>query len=179
MITHRFRFVKNFFQVFSNFFEALSFAALRGYLAPASQPTRLGYHTQFALSRTFFKFSKLFSKLSNPRTLGPPAFPTGFALSQSACLYQQNRPALSTPFFIFFALFFHFLFHTHILGLMPPFYHKICSFPNFSFPVLLIRSLSPFYPSPVPRISSQRVIPRRRTTILRKASCGKTPVVIP
>ena len=65
MISLRFPFVKNFFQKFFNFFSSSLIRQVLEALSPSlSQATYLGYHTQFALSRTFSSFLNLFQALS-------------------------------------------------------------------------------------------------------------------
>ena len=111
MITHRFRFVKNFFQVFSNFLKLFHSPRFRGHLAPASQPTRLGYHTQAALSRTFFKFSKLLSSSQTRNPLGRlrsrPVLPCRRALA-----YISKTAPLCQHLFSLFSRFFSTFFST-------------------------------------------------------------------
>ena len=65
MISLRFPFVKNFFQKFFNLFSSPLIRQVLEVLSPSlSQATYLGYHTQFALSRTFSSFSNFFQVLS-------------------------------------------------------------------------------------------------------------------
>ena len=126
-----FSFVKSFFQVFSNFFEPFHSPVVRGYCMSLSQATCLFYHSSFRLSRTFFKFFKTFwssfsrnfavsraAPVSSSTRLPHSipfvkhffrAFSNSFVLTGlggaprwSACIYYQNIPPLSTPFFKFF-----------------------------------------------------------------------------
>ena len=64
MISLRFPFVKNFFRNFSASFKLSHPPGLEVLSPPPSQATYLGYHTQFALSRTFSSFSNFFQVLS-------------------------------------------------------------------------------------------------------------------
>ncbi len=65
MISLRFPFVKNFFQKFFNSFSSPLIRQVLEVLSPSlSQAPYLGYHTQFALSRTFSSFSNFFQVLS-------------------------------------------------------------------------------------------------------------------
>ena len=64
MISLTFPFVKNFFRNFSASFKLSHPPGLEVLSAPPSQATYLGYHTQFALSRTFSSFSNFFQVLS-------------------------------------------------------------------------------------------------------------------
>ena len=65
MISLRFPFVKNFFRKFFNFFSSSLIRQVLEVLSPSlSQATYLGYHTQFALSRTFSSFLNFFQALS-------------------------------------------------------------------------------------------------------------------
>ena len=65
MISLRFPFVKNFFQKFFNSFSSPLIRRSLEVLSPSlSQATYLGYHTQFALSRTFSSFLNFFQALS-------------------------------------------------------------------------------------------------------------------
>ena len=70
MISLTFPFVKNFFQKFFDFFQALSSARLQALSPSLSQATYSGYHTQFALSRTFSSFLNFFQALSAPDLAG-------------------------------------------------------------------------------------------------------------
>ena len=109
MITHRFRFVKNFFQVFSNFFELFHSPLFRGYLAPASQPTRLGYHIQFALSRAFFKFFQTFFELLTCEPFGPLRFRPVLPCRRALAYISKTIPVcqhLVSFFSSFFSTFF-------------------------------------------------------------------------
>ena len=64
MISLTFPFVKNFFQELFSFFQVLSSVRTKVLSPSPSQATYLGYHTQFALSRTFSSFSNFFQVLS-------------------------------------------------------------------------------------------------------------------
>ena len=113
MITHRFRFVKNFFQVFSNFFELFHSPLFRGYLAPASQPTRLGYHIQFALSRAFFKFFQTFFELLTCEPFGPLRFRLVLPCRRALAYISKTVPVCQ-HLFSFFSSFFPTFFSTPI-----------------------------------------------------------------
>ena len=148
MITHRFRFVKNFFQVFSNFFEALSFAALSRLSLPASQPTRLGYHIQFALSRAFFKFFQTFFELLTCEPFGPlrfrPVLPCRRALA-----YISKTVPVCQHLFSFFSSFFPLSFPRPYLRPYVPFLPQ-----NMLFSQLFISCA--LDPEPVPILSLPR-----------------------
>ena len=107
MIAHRFSFVKSFFQVFSNFFSSFirRFAALS--LVRLSQTTWLGYHKHFALSSTFFKFSKLFSAPDSALHLSSPHFSRRFLPSRKALAYiSKHFPLCQHLFSVFFVFLF-------------------------------------------------------------------------
>ena len=135
MITHRFRFVKNFFQVFSNFF-VLSFAAQLELSPPASQPTRLSYHTQFRLSTPFFKFFELFSGAGLAILCGWRFRPVDFRPAAERLLILANHPHFVNTFFHFFRLFSPHLFPQ--LYLLP--------FSHFLPQYLYVRRFFSFYP---------------------------------
>ena len=150
MIAHRFRFVKNFFQVFSNFF-VLSFAAQLELSPPASQPTRLDYHTQSRLSTPFFKFSKLFQvSLSKPFWLS--AFASGAGPCRTALAYISKTPRLCQHLFSPFSPFFSTSFSTTI---------------STSFSV-----------HPLPNLGLSRAVHATGTYIFRKSACGTTSIVV-
>ena len=172
MITHRFRFVKNFFQVFSNFFEALSFAAYRGYLAPASQPTRLGYHTQFALSRTFFQVFQTFFQALKPANPWAACVPDRFCPVAERLLILAKPLRFVNTFFYFFPPFFPLSFPQPYLRLYPPFPPQDV---HFSTLFSTSSSVSTFSSSPF----SAPQVRFRRTFFHRNPTCGKTALVIP
>ena len=88
MISLRFPFVKNFFQKFFNLFSSPLIRQVLEVLSPSlSQATYLGYHTQFALSRTFSSFFELFS-------------------SSFGCLtWQEKTVSLNWPFVLALPIF--------------------------------------------------------------------------
>jgi len=150
MIAHRFRFVKNFFkffQTFSFFHSPLNLS----YLAPASQPTRLDYHTQSRLSTPFFKFSKLFQvSLSKPFWLS--AFASGAGPCRTALAYISKTPRLCQHLFSPFSPFFSTSFSTTI---------------STSFSV-----------HPLPNLGLSRAVHATGTYIFRKSACGTTSIVV-
>jgi len=109
MIAHRFRFVKNFFQVFSNFF-VLSFAAQlelsRAGLAADS--IRLPHSAPFV--NTFFKFSKLFSGVSLETVLAQRFRIRSRAPVAQRLLILAKHPAFVNTFFHLFRPFSPHLF---------------------------------------------------------------------
>ena len=108
MITHRFRFVKNFFQVFSNFFEALSFAALSRLSRAgfAADSIRLPHSGRFV--KNFFQVFQTSFKLSNPRTLWAAcAFDRFCPVAERLLILAKPYPFVNT-FFHFFRAFFTF-----------------------------------------------------------------------
>ena len=126
-----FSFVKSFFQVFSNFFQLFHSPAIRGYRAAALASSSLILPQLVSFVKNFFQVFKLFQVLSLETRRGSAAalasdsirlphsipfvkhffrafsnsfVPTGLggAPHLSACIYYQNIPPLSTPFFNFF-----------------------------------------------------------------------------
>ena len=97
-------FVKNFFQVFSNFFQLSH--SLSGVVTVALTGDLINLPQAVSLVKNFFQVFQTFSSsLIRPNRCGSCSL-EDFALSQSACLYYQNSPCLSTLFFDFFLLFF-------------------------------------------------------------------------
>ena len=120
ILAHRFRFVKSFFQVFSNFFVLFHSPRSRGFFAPASQPTRLDYHTRFSLSSTFFKLFQTFFKRPLQSSLCGPLRPAGFPC-RKALAYISKTPHLCQHLFSLFFAFFSTSFSTTIFAASLPF----------------------------------------------------------
>ncbi len=123
MISHRFRFVKNFFRAF----RALSFAAFLCDFAPLSQATRLGYHSALALSRTFFGFfSPPNRSLIRRKPLAFPAPRPLFPSVERRLLILANHPSLVNSFFPFFVSFLNLFQDNNICRSRRDFHHKMC-----------------------------------------------------
>ena len=157
MITHRFRFVKSFFKVFSNFFRLNHSLLFRCYLGPAHSRPAYVTTPQKLCQALFSSFFKLFShsiSASLAQSLAPLGFPLArdFRLSQSACLYQQNASTLSTLFFKNFDFFIHNFFHNYICAFPPLFATIYAVFTQFA-------AKHPAHP--------------------RKPTCGTVSVVLP
>ena len=120
MITHRFRFVKNFFQVFSNFFEALSFAALSrlSRAGLAADSIRLPHSVRFV--KSFFKFFQTFFELLTCEPFGPLRFRPVLPCRRALAYISKTAPVCQ-HLFSFFSSFFSTFFSTTISEVLCPF----------------------------------------------------------
>lgn len=142
MISLRFPFVKNFFQKFFNLFSSPLIRQALEVLSPSlSQATYLGYHTQFALSRTFSSFSNCFV-LASATVFG---FLTGFCLGTGPLLKALAYIIRTSPvcqlFFTGFFLFFTFLQNRPNVPLILPLHAFV--FPLYSTHPCALLSMSP------------------------------------
>ena len=113
MITHRFRFVKNFFQVFSNFFEALSFAALSrlSRVGLAADSIRLPHSVRFV--KSFFQVFSNFFELLTCEPFGPLRFRPVLPCRRALAYISKTIPVCQ-HLFSFFSSFFSTFFYTPI-----------------------------------------------------------------
>ena len=132
MIAQHFSFVKNFFQVFSNFF-VLSSAGSRRHHSSSLADDLIRIPQALRFVKHFFQaFQTSFSAQLSCSLVVSTLFRKVFALSQSACLYQQTLSRLSTPFFSFFHL-------------SPPFVKLAFSLPFlYNFHALITQKARPF-----------------------------------
>ena len=117
-ISHPELFVKNFFQLF---FEVLSV-----FSPPPSQATRLGYHTQNSLSRTFFDLPVISFSTLCELFVRFPLLAQGFDPSLKRLLILAEPPPIVNCFFRVFHSFFTFLRQPYIFGYFACSNHKMC-----------------------------------------------------